>query len=429
MAKSSAKKSASEEKTLTQASDPETTPEALERLGRVGSPDVRREVAKNPNASLKTLFALGEEFPRELFENPVFPMMLLENPRVIDEIPIKTLSRLFQIEELPDYFLLHASAAVKLAAARLKKLPRRVLERLGREPDEAVRLEIVSHEDAPADLLEWLSERSTSPAVQRGIAKHTNAPRGALLRLLGVEELSARALARERLAQVEEGIAARQFTWSGRPEEEATAAAGELRVREAVAGSSAQAAILERLARDEIAAVRAAVAQNPEAPRELVEALIGDRDRTVREAARARALAWRPAEAAELKELAAAPDKRVRMCVARARGAPGAVLARLARDRVFSVRRAVAENPGAPAEVLAALADDRDLFVRAALAENPGAPREALARLAEDTAAEIRAGIARHPGAPEALLSALERDGDARVLSALAARREAARRE
>ncbi|OKH49231.1 hypothetical protein NIES2101_21170 [Calothrix sp. HK-06] len=66
--------------TPTIAQDPSTEPFLLELIALYGDVELRQAVASNPNTPSKILFALADEFPGEFFNNPVFPLLTLENP-------------------------------------------------------------------------------------------------------------------------------------------------------------------------------------------------------------------------------------------------------------------------------------------------------------------------------------------------------------
>ena len=58
-----------------------TPPEVLSQLSLHGDRSIRQNVAANPNTPAGTLLSLSIEFPEVVFNNPVFLLILLENPR------------------------------------------------------------------------------------------------------------------------------------------------------------------------------------------------------------------------------------------------------------------------------------------------------------------------------------------------------------
>lgn len=82
-----------------------TSPEILLSLSISKDYETRKAVASNPNTPTEILFKLGIEFPHELLENPVFSLLLLENPNLLQELPEDTQASLLKLEVIPDTFL------------------------------------------------------------------------------------------------------------------------------------------------------------------------------------------------------------------------------------------------------------------------------------------------------------------------------------
>lgn len=78
------------------ASNVNTEPELLRELAASKDDATRQNVVSNPNTPTDVLWKLGEEFPLKLWENPVFSLLLLENPNLIEEIPY-----LLQVKSVP----------------------------------------------------------------------------------------------------------------------------------------------------------------------------------------------------------------------------------------------------------------------------------------------------------------------------------------
>lgn len=62
------------------AASPDTSPEQLRELAAISSKSISFRVAANPNTPIDVLWKLGTKFPKQLLENPVLPLLLLENP-------------------------------------------------------------------------------------------------------------------------------------------------------------------------------------------------------------------------------------------------------------------------------------------------------------------------------------------------------------
>lgn len=77
----------------------------LRELAASEDEQIRQAISSNPNTPTDILFELGEEFPQELLDNPVFSLLFLENPNLLQDIPHGTLTNLFKLPSIPDTFL------------------------------------------------------------------------------------------------------------------------------------------------------------------------------------------------------------------------------------------------------------------------------------------------------------------------------------
>lgn len=91
------------------AKNPSAAPELLQKLGNSEDKETRQNVAQNPNAPTDLLFKLGIEFPQELFDNPVLSLLLLENPNLIQEMPVETLVKLLELDTIPTDWMVMAA--------------------------------------------------------------------------------------------------------------------------------------------------------------------------------------------------------------------------------------------------------------------------------------------------------------------------------
>lgn len=82
-----------------------TAPELLSKLSISTDKETRLGIVSNPNTPTDILWQLGKEFPDKLLENPVFSLLLLENPNLADEIPHGTMCSLLLAKEVPIKFL------------------------------------------------------------------------------------------------------------------------------------------------------------------------------------------------------------------------------------------------------------------------------------------------------------------------------------
>ncbi|MGG6270803.1 hypothetical protein ACQ4M3_40300 [Leptolyngbya sp. AN03gr2] len=110
--------------TLAQAET--TPPEVLAKLAIDNHAKIRRAVALNPSTPIESLLKLGEEFPNEIIENPVFFLLLLEDPE---------------------------SQFVRISLARSTTTDEEKLIQLFEEDDQDIRCAVVQNPNAPLSLL------------------------------------------------------------------------------------------------------------------------------------------------------------------------------------------------------------------------------------------------------------------------------------
>lgn len=113
------------------AATEETPAEVLEQLAQDKDPEVRRAVAGSPNTPTKTLLKLGKEFPEEIISNPIFSLLLLENPRFVSlalaRSSTTSVETLIQLAETTDTEILEA-------IARNPNTPIAALEKIWNQP-------------------------------------------------------------------------------------------------------------------------------------------------------------------------------------------------------------------------------------------------------------------------------------------------------
>ncbi|VEP17727.1 hypothetical protein H1P_6390003 [Hyella patelloides LEGE 07179] len=135
------------------AQDENTTPEKLEKLARNKDYQTRKYVAGNPNTPVIVLEKLGAEFPEEITNNPIFYLLLLENPE---------------------------SEFVRLSLARSSTTEPKTLVKLAESNDFNLLYAIAGNLNTPLDILEKLSEILS---LQVGIAANPQTPLSILKKL------------------------------------------------------------------------------------------------------------------------------------------------------------------------------------------------------------------------------------------------------
>lgn len=92
------------------AQHPNATSETLQQLADVSYSEpwsnsykaVHEAVASNPNTPIDVLFYLGMRFPKQLLNNPVFSLLILENPNFLEQMPSATQYSLHAYCETPE---------------------------------------------------------------------------------------------------------------------------------------------------------------------------------------------------------------------------------------------------------------------------------------------------------------------------------------
>ncbi|MEW6491452.1 MAG: hypothetical protein AB1589_02715, partial [Cyanobacteriota bacterium] len=257
------------------ARNPSIPPELLRELSAMHDIKTRLYVTANPNTPKDILLQLGRSFPKQLLRNPVFSLLLLENPNLLPdllgEMPLNTLQDLLKLEGMPGY----------------------VLEKFATHPDVWVRAAVALNFNTPISVIEELT--NDRDVVRQSVANNPNAPKSILKQL------------------------AKDLNWF---------------VRQAVASNpSTHRNTLEELSWDNHWHIRVAVASNPNTPTRILENFRWDNDRGM-----CQALAQNPHTPAKiLEQLAFTQDVDIRREVAKNQNTPVSVLEQLVRDKNFSV--------------------------------------------------------------------------------------------
>ena len=88
------------------AQDPTTPPAQLQELGAgANSRAIKEAVARNPNSPPALLLALAGRYWQPFLENPVLPLLLLEDPGLPHRLPLRVLRALVRREGVPPLIL------------------------------------------------------------------------------------------------------------------------------------------------------------------------------------------------------------------------------------------------------------------------------------------------------------------------------------
>lgn len=372
------------------AQNPTTPPEVLRKLSESSDFTTRSHVTANPNTPTEVLLNLGAQFPLQLLDNPIFSLLLLENPNLGEQIPLNTLVSLLKCETVPVFFLEraanHSNRQVLLAVAMNLHTSTPVLEKLIQSRDAQVAEAARLHVNIAGEMNEGWDE-----AAQKACKVFGNiypAQREYL------EEFVKRSLIPEFIL---EQLARHQ----------------DQSIREFVASNpNTPVPLLKQLAQDKDIDVRRCVARNPNTPLKLLKQLTQDEDNYVR-----LCIACKPDLPVQILKLLKL-DHKILVDVASNPNTPVQVLEQLAQhDNYYSVRMCVACNPNTPFKFLEQLVQDKDKRVRRFVAKNPNIPVKLLDYLIQSDYKNVRHSAARNPNTPLKLLEQLMQDEDKYVRS------------
>lgn len=138
------------------AGNPSADSELLRELSASKYPAICERVTSNPNTPPELLFELCRKFPKQFISNPVFSLLLLENPDLLARMPRNTLIALFDQKELPEFFWLaatkHPDNIVRYIISKHQNTPKLVLEKLAKDPCLLVRLIVTENSDAAQNI-------------------------------------------------------------------------------------------------------------------------------------------------------------------------------------------------------------------------------------------------------------------------------------
>lgn len=316
---------------------------------------LRRAIAASPSLPPALAAEVVQTFPRELYDNPALPLLLLEAPTLLGLAPRKFWEHALASQDIspalmpalvagcPHWFLGRLTRRPEFDAADAPALLARLCQTLTAEPapswalTDAQCLALCQRWydpmlDVSDDVLAVLRAHPNDVRAQTLLARSTRVP------LAEAEALLASYSNLRYL--IERSFAARRDAPPARLELIARHSPGPTR---AVVAANPQASpeTLTWLAKDHQPDASAAALASPSLPRAVYEPLLK------RGTARRRAvLATRPdLTRADFERLAAAGEAEVRIAVAQNPHAPPDLLARLAADLRDDVREALADNP------------------------------------------------------------------------------------
>lgn len=289
-------------------------------------------------ASLPTFSALLarliERFPNAFFNTPPLDVWLLENPRLVRDLPVSALLALVACEECPDWVLAQAAQV----------------------QDETLQRTIGQHLNTPLAILRNLQSASPWAAVREAVSLHANiAPAGAIEVGARLSHAVINALTR----QYQPRHSNSRFNVFQQPPDKS---------KEGPDFSYSSCLSFLLLSNQ----LRLDTSESWSAQHPLFAAVVADTTATPLCSGNA-----------SLERLSNDQDWHVRAAVARHPSTPPKILARLVADSVVRVRRAIAKNPNAPTALLEQLADDEEIAVYSLVVQHPATPTVTRQRLLE----------------------------------------------
>lgn len=447
------------------ARNPDTNPTLLVKLSYSSDRDTREGVVSNPNTPTNILLKLGEEFPEQLLDNPVFSLLLLEDINLIEKIPIESLSSLLKQAKIPIIFLEWAAKNcnyeevlrsvaqnsitsetilekmvvqknnIGIYIAQRPNISINLLEKLVKYGDLETHLYLARNAETPVAILEKLAEHQfiylnlkiavlvalaknpiTSESILEKLAKDTNTEvKKAVASRQDLSKNLVLLLARDYTVKVK-GLLLKNRYLSPDLLEQLTEYR-ELSILCLVARhSNTSIDLLKQLSTNP--ALRSFVAQNRSATKEILEQLACARNEKV-----CFALLKNPNTPANiLEQLANNSIYDLPLVFHRntSKEIKTKILERLARDNRFSVRRYVALHPNTPTKILIDWAHKSNLL-RLWAAKNPSTPTITLERLASASEVlDVRVAVAKNPSTPKSILDKLSQDTGFGVRKAVA---------
>ncbi|GAB4297792.1 MAG: DUF2336 domain-containing protein [Oscillatoriaceae cyanobacterium] len=355
------------------AQNPAAPSELLAKLASSKDPTTRARVAANPNTPTEILLKLGAEFPQQLLENPMWDLILLENPRLAETIPIASLISIvkLQSEKIPISFLETVLLKVNeykypdvlTAVALNPRTPPHIFRQLGEDQNypsiEKAILSLMAQDSPPIWLINKLLKSTNQDLAD-----------AAKLHIISAGEMS------NGWHQQAQTLIDTYFNLFISQQQSKT---GKIVKRydrnycgllDLGLWLDFPDFIIKRLAEQGSWEIQLAIAQNPFTP------------------------------ASILADIATAADEIIRSSLASNYKLPPNLLDNLAQDESDLVRQAVASNPKTPANLLAQLGAELDINIRCAVAANPNTPLPVIESLAKSDNQRLALPLLSNPNTP-----------------------------
>ena len=312
-----------------QASNENTAPEILAHLASSKDYVTRQLVTANPNTPTATLLNLGAEFPRELINNPIFDLLILEDINFINKIPIATLRSILSQQDVPQFILEQAGERadleVQLLLVNKIDTSKKILQKLATSPYPEVAEAAKLHINLVGELTEDYEREITQTIKSKLNNRNFLIPRDFIL-------LTQICLIPSYIIECLIENTSYERSW------------------ETIINSATSSVLLQHIFDCNQKIIQELIANNIRVPRHNIS---------------------------------------LDYCIAKNKNTPVAVLEILAKRESGWNRTGVASNANTPIEILWQLAKDEDYAVRNAVAKNDSTPLNLLLTLAQDVNKEV----------------------------------------
>ncbi|MBK7015065.1 MAG: hypothetical protein IPH39_05660 [Sulfuritalea sp.] len=116
------------------ATHPNAPPAILSKLAKSADRLTRRGVTLNPQTPKNELVSLASSFPGEFFLNPAFDLLLLEEPNLLQALPVGVMKNILKRPDCPRSFLrwavVYGGRSHHLALVSREALSREMLQQI-----------------------------------------------------------------------------------------------------------------------------------------------------------------------------------------------------------------------------------------------------------------------------------------------------------
>lgn len=120
------------------AAHPNALGEMLTQLANSADRQTRRRVAMNPQSPKAVLLKLAPTFPGEFFTNPAFDLLLMEDPNLLNAVPITVIKNILKRGDCPlsmlRWAVVYGGKSHHLALVDRESISRVLLEQIAAGP-------------------------------------------------------------------------------------------------------------------------------------------------------------------------------------------------------------------------------------------------------------------------------------------------------